>query len=69
MTLLYDAQYSFVPLRPKNEVKVSIQSADKWICMGKWAFKILADFFSFKNEKASDDWTFLPSVYATTFLG
>ena len=37
MTLLYDAQYSFVSLRPKIEVKLSIQSADKWICMGKRA--------------------------------
>ena len=36
MTLLYDAQYSFVLLRPKIEVKLSTQSADKWICMGKW---------------------------------
>ena len=35
MTLLYAAQYSFVPLRPKFEVKLSTQSADKWICMGK----------------------------------
>ena len=36
MTLLYAAQYSFVLLRPKKEVKLSTQSPDKWICMGKW---------------------------------
>ena len=36
MTLLYDARYSFVLLRPKNEVKLLTQSAAKWICMGKW---------------------------------
>ena len=29
-------RYSFVLLRPKNEVKLSTQSADKWICMGEW---------------------------------
>ena len=29
MTLLYAAQYSFVVLRPKIEVKLSTQSADK----------------------------------------
>ena len=36
MTLLYDARYLFVLLRPKNEVKLSTQSAEKWICMEKW---------------------------------
>ena len=39
MTLLRDDRYSwysFVLLRPKNIVKLSTQSADKWICMGKW---------------------------------
>ena len=35
MTFLYDARYSFPLLRPKNEVKLSTQSEDKWICMGK----------------------------------
>ena len=36
MTFMYNARYLFVLLRPKNEVKISTQSADKWICMGKW---------------------------------
>jgi len=36
MTFLYDAGYSIVLLRPKNEVKLSTQSAEKLICMGKW---------------------------------
>ena len=35
MTLPYDAQYSFVLLKPKNEVKLSTQSADKLIGKGK----------------------------------
>ena len=37
MSFLYDAGYSVVLLRPKNEVKPLTQSAAKWICMGKWA--------------------------------
>ena len=36
MTFLYAAQYSFILQRPKIEAKLSTQSADKWICMGKW---------------------------------
>ena len=44
MTLLYAAQYLFVLLRPKIEVKLSTQSADKWICMGKWPVPSLAEF-------------------------
>ena len=44
MTFLYDAEYSVVLLRPKNEVKLSTQSAEKWICMGKWAVPSLAEF-------------------------
>ena len=36
MTLLYDAWYSFVLLRPIHEVKRLTQSADKQICIGKW---------------------------------
>ena len=45
MILLYDARYSFVLLRPKNEVKLSTQSADKWICMGKWPLPCRAILF------------------------
>ena len=44
MTFLYDAGYSAVLLRPKNEVKSLPQSAEKWICMGKWAVPSLAEF-------------------------
>ena len=36
MIFLYDARYSIVLLRPKNKLKLSTQSADKLICMGKW---------------------------------
>ena len=36
MTFLYDARYSIVLLRPANDLELSTQSADKWICMGKW---------------------------------
>ena len=35
MTFLYDARYSIVLLRQKNDLKLSDQSADKWFCMGK----------------------------------
>ena len=44
MTLLYAARYSFVLLRPKNKIKLSTQSAHKWICMGKWPVPSLAEF-------------------------
>ena len=37
MTFLYDARYSFVLLRPKNEAKVPTHRAENRICMGKWA--------------------------------
>ena len=37
MTFWYDARHSVVLLRPKTEVKLSTQSAYKWICMGKSA--------------------------------
>ena len=37
MTFLYDARYSIcLLLTPKNDLKLSTQSADKWICIGKW---------------------------------
>ena len=35
MTHLYTTRYSFVFLRQKN-VKLATQSAENWICMGKW---------------------------------
>ena len=44
MTFLYAAQYSFVLLRPKIEIKLSTQSADKRICIGKWPVSCLAEF-------------------------
>ena len=47
MTFLYDAGYSVVLLRPKNEVKPLTQSAEKWICMGKWPVSSLAIFFRY----------------------
>ena len=46
MTFLYDAGYSVVLLRPKNEVKLPTQSVEKWIYVGKWAAPSLADFFN-----------------------
>ena len=45
MTFMYDAGYSVVLLRPKNEVKPSTQSAEKWIYMGKWAVPNWSEFF------------------------
>ena len=59
MTFLYDARDSVVLLRPKNKAKLRTKSADKWFCMGKRAFKILAELF-LKNDKASDDQSFFP---------
>ena len=44
MTFLYDAGYSIVLLRPKNEVKPMSQSAEKWFCTGKWPVLSLAEF-------------------------
>ena len=44
MTFLYDAGYSVVLLRPKKDVKPLTQSAEKWICMGKWPVSSLAKF-------------------------
>ena len=37
MTFLYDAQYSVVLLRPKNDVNLLTQSAEKSICIRKLA--------------------------------
>ena len=45
MTFLYDARYSIVLLRPKNEVKLLHQSAEKSICMGKWPVSNWGEFF------------------------
>ena len=64
----YVARGSFVLLRSKNGVNILTQSAENRICMGKWAFEILGELF-LKNEKASDDRTFLHSAYATVCLG
>ena len=58
MTHLCAAQYTFVLVRPKIEVKLSTQSADEWICMGKWTCEILAIVF-LENEKARENRTFL----------
>ena len=51
--------HSFVLLRPNNRVKLLTQSAQNWMCMGKWAIKIWTELF-LKNKKAPDDRTFLP---------
>ena len=69
MTNLYDARGLFVLVGSKNGVNLLTQSAEKWICMGKRAFEILADLF-LNIEKASNDRTgpFLPRAYATTVL-
>ena len=40
MTFLYDARYSLVLLRPKNEVKLLTQSALGQICMGNGLYQI-----------------------------
>ena len=48
--------YSIVGLRQKK-IKLPTQSAEKWICMGKWAFENLAIYF-LKDENDPGDWTF-----------
>ena len=69
MTVLYGARYLVVLLRPKNKVKLPTQSAEKWICMEKWSFEILAELF-FKDEKAPDDRSFSPvGTLSTKLLG
>ena len=50
---------TLLSFKEKNEVKLLTQSAEKWICMGKWAFEILAILFLVKDEKAPDNRTFL----------
>ena len=45
LTLLYDARYSVVLLRPKSEVKLLTQSAEKSICMGKSAVPNWGELF------------------------
>ena len=57
MMFMYDNRYSVVLLRSKNEVKLPTQSAEKLSCMGKCAFKMLAELF-LKSEKTSDNRSF-----------
>ena len=57
LTHLYSAEGSFVLLRPNSTVKLLTQSAENWICLGKWAFEILANYF-LESEKTPDDQTF-----------
>jgi len=45
MTFLYDARYSIILLRPKNELKLLTQSALGQICIGKWRVQSLAKLF------------------------
>lgn len=45
MTKMYGARRSFDILRPKMTPKFPPQSAENCICMGKWAFDILAVYF------------------------
>ena len=54
--MMLDTRMSF--RTKKNKVKLPTRSAEKWICMGKWAFETLAELF-LKNEKTSEDRTFL----------
>ena len=47
---MYGAWYSLVLLRLKNKVNLLTQTAEKWICMGKWALLSGAVYF-LKSEK------------------
>ena len=56
MTFLYDTRYSIVLPRPKIDLKLSTQSADEWICMGKWPVRTRAILFLRfqKGQRRSD---------------
>ena len=45
MTHLCSARGSFHPLRPNFTIKLPTQTVEKWVCMGKRAFEILAILF------------------------
>ena len=62
MTHLYGAKGSFDVLRAKNTIKLVTQSAEKWICMGKWAFEFSAELF-LKTKRLQTTGPFLPSAY------
>ena len=66
MTLLYGARHSFVLLGLKNKVKLLPQSAENWICMGKFAFKNV-EIFS-KTRRPQMTGPFYHSVHATLIL-
>ena len=66
MTLVHGAWYSFVLLRLKK-VKLLPQSAENWICMGKFAFKNL-EIFS-KTRRPQTTGPFYPSAHDTLVLG
>ena len=44
MTDFYDARGLFWSLRPQNMIKCVTQSAEKSICIGKWAVPNWAEF-------------------------
>ena len=68
MIFLYDAGYSIVLLRPKNEVKPLTQSAEKWICMGKWPVPSLG-IFSPRSRGPLSTGIFHPNADASVVLG
>ena len=50
-------------------IKLFVQSAESWICIGKYiTFEIVAIYF-LKNEKTPDNWRFYSSGHATELLG
>ena len=53
------------PSKTKNKVKFATHSAEKWVCMGNWARKNLAIYFS-KLRRLQTTGVF-PSGYATLY--
>ena len=63
MTFLYDARYSLVLLRPKNEVKLLTQSALGQICMGNGLYQIGGIIFTIFW------WSFLYRIFLSQYYG
>ena len=69
MTHLYSSRGSFHLLRPKKHNQTANTIAENWICMGEWAFEILANIFSSKRRRPQVTKPFNPSGHDTELLG
>ena len=69
MTFLYDAGYSVVLLRPKNEVKSLTQSAEKGDLYGEMACAKFRDFFSSRSRGPFNTGPFYSNADTSVVLG